>query len=220
MIKKIGALALTAAMMLSLVGCSKKNFDGNYTAEIDYTDFLIETLEEESEASLGSSDYKWEGSLVLSYQLELSEGEYSLAYDLDSAKESFRTFMDTNAEGYMNSVFEALLASDESLAGITIDDLLELYGVSTIWEAMGYDSKDAFIDEVVDEFVSELDETETGDYEIDGDVVTLNGVEIMYDDGTEGDGWPLTYKDGDLTGEFYMDEDSDSLEVTFVRDAE
>jgi hypothetical protein len=35
MMKKLGAIALTATMMLSLIGCGKKNFDGNYTADVD-----------------------------------------------------------------------------------------------------------------------------------------------------------------------------------------
>ena len=38
MMKKLGAIALTATMMLSLIGCSKKNFDGNYTADVDLSE--------------------------------------------------------------------------------------------------------------------------------------------------------------------------------------
>ena len=65
-----------------------------------------------------------------------------------------------------------------------------------------------------------LEEDESGEYEIDGDVVTLKGVEIVDEDGEKGEGWPLTYEDGNLTGtlagsDLGLDED---LEVVFVRD--
>ena len=42
MMKKFSAIALTATMILSLVGCSKKNYDGDYTAEIDLSKVFIE----------------------------------------------------------------------------------------------------------------------------------------------------------------------------------
>ena len=70
--------------------------------------------------------------------------------------------------------------------------------------------------------VSDFEEEETGEYEIDGDSITLKGVETVGEDGEEGEGWVLTYEDGNLTGvldlsEFDIDEDTD---ITFVLDAE
>jgi hypothetical protein len=203
--KKLGAIVLATTMILSLVGCSKKNFDGNYTAEVDFTDYLVASFE----AEVGSSDYEWKGSFVIPYQLELADGEYNLTVDASATEESFRTFMSDNIEDYLYVVLE----TDE-------DDLAEA-GFSSIWEVMGYSEKDAFIEEMMGEFdVEELGENESGEYEIDGDVITLNGVEIVDEDGEEGEGWPLTYEDGNLTGILDMsdlDIDED-LEVTFVRD--
>ena len=203
--KKLGAIVLATTMILSLVGCSKKNFDGNYTAEVDFTDYLIASFEDE----VGSSDYEWKGSFTMPYQLELSDGEYSLTVDSKATEESFRTFMSDNIEEYLYDVLE------------TNEEDLQEAGFTSIWEVMGYSDKDAFLDEMIQEFdMEELEEDESGEYEIDGDVVTLKGVEIVDEDGEEGEGWPLTYEDGNLTGildmsDLDLDED---LEVVFVRD--
>ncbi|MCR5773285.1 MAG: hypothetical protein K6G87_18855 [Butyrivibrio sp.] len=216
MIKKIGALMLTATMMFSLVGCGK-NFDGNYTADIDLTDVFVESLESEMGSEI---DFEWSGSVVMPYHLELSEGEYTLSVDADATAESLKTFVGDNIETYISEA----LATELEAAGLTVDEALESYGYSSIWELMGYDSKDAFLDEMMAEMdISELEETEEGEYEIDGDSITLEGVETISEDGEEGEGWVLTYEDGSLTGildtsEFGLDGIDENLDVTFELD--
>ena len=221
--KKLSAIALTATMMLSLIGCSKKNFDGNYTADVDLSQYMGTVMKDAMESAVGTSDYEWTGTLVVPYKLELSEGEYTLTVDAQATSDNFKAYMEENIEPFMTSVFENEIASEPSLEGMTIDEVLEAAGYSSIWEAMGYESKEDFIADYMTEFeVSDFEDEETGEYEIDGDSITLNGVETVGEDGEEGEGWVLTYEDGNLTGvldlsEFDIDEDTD---ITFVRDAE
>lgn len=223
MMKKLGAIALTATMMLSLIGCSKKNFDGNYTADVDLSQYMGTVMKDAMESAVGTSDYEWTGTLVVPYKLELSEGEYTLTVDAEATSDNFKAYMEENIEPFMTSVFENEIASEPSLEGMTIDEVLEAAGYSSIWETMGYESKEDFIADYMTEFeVSDFEEEETGEYEIDGDSITLKGVETVGEDGEEGEGWILTYEDGNLTGvldlsEFDIDEDTD---ITFVRDAE
>lgn len=223
MMKKLGAIALTATMMLSLIGCSKKNFDGNYTADVDLSQYMGTVMKDAMESAVGTSDYEWTGTLVVPYKLELSEGEYTLTVDAEATSDNFKAYMEENIEPFMTSVFENEIASEPSLEGMTIDEVLEAAGYSSIWEAMGYESKEDFIADYMTEFeVSDFEEEETGEYEIDGDSITLKGVETVGEDGEEGEGWVLTYEDGNLTGvldlsEFDIDEDTD---ITFVLDAE
>lgn len=223
MMKKLGAIALTATMMLSLIGCSKKNFDGNYTADVDLSQYMGTVMKDAMESAVGTSDYEWTGTLVVPYKLELSEGEYTLTVDAQATSDNFKAYMEENIEPFMTSVFENEIASEPSLEGMTIDEVLEAAGYSSIWETMGYESKEDFIADYMTDFeVSDFEEEETGEYEIDGDSITLKGVETVGEDGEEGEGWILTYEDGNLTGvldlsEFDIDEDTD---ITFVRDAE
>ena len=221
--KKLGAIALTATMMLSLIGCSKKNFDGNYTADVDLSQYMGTVMKDAMESAVGTSDYEWTGTLVVPYKLELSEGEYTLTVDAQATSDNFKAYMEENIEPFMTSVFENEIASEPSLEGMTIDEVLEAAGYSSIWETMGYESKEDFIADYMTDFeVSDFEEEETGEYEIDGDSITLKDVETVGEDGEEGEGWILTYEDGNLTGvldlsEFDIDEDTD---ITFVRDAE
>ncbi len=223
MMKKLGAIALTATMMLSLIGCSKKNFDGNYTADVDLSQYMGTVMKDAMESAVGTSDYEWTGTLVVPYKLELSEGEYTLTVDAEATSDNFKAYMEENIEPFITSVFENEIASEPSLEGMTIDEVLEAAGYSSIWETMGYESKEDFIADYMTEFeVSDFEEEETGEYEIDGDSITLKGVETVGEDGEEGEGWVLTYEDGNLTGvldlsEFDIDEDTD---ITFVLDAE
>ena len=223
MMKKLGAIALTATMMLSLIGCSKKNFDGNYTADVDLSQYMGTVMKDAMESAVGTSDYEWTGTLVVPYKLELSEGEYTLTVDAEATSDNFKAYMEENIEPFMTSVFENEIASEPSLEGMTSDEVLEAAGYSSIWETMGYESKEDFIADYMTEFeVSDFEEEETGEYEIDGDSITLKGVETVGEDGEEGEGWVLTYEDGNLTGvldlsEFDIDEDTD---ITFVLDAE
>ncbi|WP_027204283.1 hypothetical protein [Butyrivibrio fibrisolvens] len=223
MMKKLGAIALTATMMLSLIGCGKKNFDGNYTADVDLSQYMGTVMKDAMESAVGTSDYEWTGTLVVPYKLELSEGEYTLTVDAEATSDNFKAYMEENIEPFMTSVFENEIASEPSLEGMTIDEVLEAAGYSSIWETMGYESKEDFIADYMTEFeVSDFEEEETGEYEIDGDSITLKGVETVGEDGEEGEGWVLTYEDGNLTGvldlsEFDIDEDTD---ITFVLDAE
>jgi hypothetical protein len=223
MMKKLGAIALTATMMLSLIGCSKKNFDGNYTADVDLSQYMGTVMKDAMESAVGTSDYEWTGTLVVPYKLELSEGEYTLTVDAEATSDNFKAYMEENIEPFMTSVFENEIASEPSLEGMTIDEVLEAAGYSSIWETMGYESKEDFIADYMTEFeVSDFEEEETGEYEIDGDSITLKGVETVGEDGEEGEGWVLTYEDGNLTGvldlsEFDIDEDTD---ITFVLNAE
>jgi hypothetical protein len=248
MMKKFSAIALTATMILSLVGCSKKNFDGDYnadidlskimastiqssltfgegssqsfdgayTAEVDIADYICDTIQSSIEDTLGSSDYEWTGTLVVPMQLELSDGEFTLSIDGQTTSDNFKTFISDNIEPYMVSVFENEISSEPSLSGMTLDEVLEAAGYSSIWETMGYESKEEFIEDYLDYFdTSNFDEETSGEYKTDGNTVTLKGV------GADGsDGWSLTSEDDTLTGtldlsEFDIDEDT---EISFVRD--
>lgn len=248
MIKKFSAIALTATMMLSLVGCSKKNFDGDYnadidvskymnstiqssitfgeskgqsvdgsyTAEIDIADYIGAAIESSIEDSLGSSDYEWTGTLIIPMYLELSDGEYNISVDGQTTSDNFKTYMSDNIEPYLTAIIENEISSEPSLSGMTLDEVLEAAGYSSIWEMLGYESKEAFIEDYMTLFdASEFDEETSGEYEIEEDTVTLDGI------GASGsDGWSLTYEDDTLTGtldlsEFDIDADT---EITFVRD--
>lgn len=218
--RKLVAIALTTTMLLSLVGCGKKNFDGKYTAEVDETDSLVEVIE----SYYGSTDFDWSGTVIEPYHLELSEGEYTYYADVEVTRTNIEKFMNDNIEDYLWALVDETVSSDDSLAGLSHDELLETYESANIWELwVGLSSKEEVIADFMEIFADdeEMSEREDGEYEIDGDVVTLNGVAIMYDDGDEGEGWPLTYEDGDLVGSMYMDEDGEeSIDVRFVRDAE
>lgn len=217
MMKKLGAIALTATMMLSLIGCSKKNFDGNYTAEVDFTDSLVEVME----SNFTETDYEWTGTYIESYKLELSEGKYKYYTDVETSKENYLTFLRDNLESYFYAVAEAEIAAEPDLEGMTVDEFLETYGY-TIWELYtDCETEEEYLDEISNSFDS-YTENESGDYEIDGDTVTLLGIDAVSNEGEDVAGWPLTYEDGNLTGIQYMDEDNldEKTEITFVRDAE
>lgn len=201
--RKLGAVVLTTAMILSLVGCSKKNFDGNYTAEFDYSAIVQKDFEDTFEIS----DYEWKGTLIEPISLELSEGEYSYAADAEATMKNYEAYILENIDIFYY-VFD-----------VTEDELSE-YGCSDIWEYGGYETKEDLVADFMSVYdISDFEDEESGEYEIDGDVVTLNGVDIIYDDGDKGEGWPLTYEDGDLVGQMYIDEDGEeSVDVRFVRD--
>lgn len=206
MMKKLGAIALTATMMLSLIGCSKKNFDGNYTAEVDLTDGFINGLSE----SVDVEGYEWKGSWVETVHLELSEGEYTYSSDANATLDNLEKFMNDNVDIFYY------------VYGVTEDELAD-YGYSSIWEYEGYETQEDFIADFMTAYdASDFEEKESGEYEIDGDSITLKGVDTIDEDGNEGEGWVLTYEDGNLTGIQYMDEDNldEETEITFVRDAE
>ncbi|MCR4636887.1 MAG: hypothetical protein K5754_11675 [Butyrivibrio sp.] len=206
MMKKLGAIALTATMMLSLIGCSKKNFDGNYTAEVDLTDGFINGLSE----SVDVEGYEWKGSWVETVHLELSEGEYTYSSDANATLDNLEKFMNDNVDVFYY------------VYGVTEDELAD-YGYSSIWEYEGYETQEDFIADFMTLYdASDFEEKESGEYEIDGDSITLKGVDTIDEDGNEGEGWVLTYEDGNLTGIQYMDEDNldEETEITFVRDAE
>lgn len=106
--------------------------------------------------------------------------------------------------------------------GVTEDELAD-YGYSSIWEYEGYETQEDFIADFMTLYdASDFEEKESGEYEIDGDSITLKGVDTVDEDGNKGEGWVLTYEDGNLTGIQYMDEDNldEETEITFVRDAE
>lgn len=206
MMKKLGAIALTATMMLSLIGCSKKNFDGNYTAEVDLTDGFINGLSE----SVDVEGYEWKGSWVETVYLELSEGEYTYSSDANATLDNLEKFMNDNVDIFYY------------VYGVTEDELAD-YGYSSIWEYEGYETQEDFIADFMTAYdASDFEEKESGEYEIDGDSITLKGVDTIDEDGNEGEGWVLTYEDGNLTGIQYMDEDNldEETKITFVRDAE
>ena len=119
MMKKLGAIALTATMMLSLIGCSKKNFDGKYTADVDLSQYMGTVMKDAMESAVGTSDYEWTGTLVVPYKLELSEGEYTLTVDAEATSDNFKAYMEENIEPFMTSVFENEIASEPSLEGET-----------------------------------------------------------------------------------------------------
>ena len=194
-----------------------EKFDGNYTADIDLTDLFVQSLE----AEIGTdSDFEWSGSVVMPYHLELSEGEYTLSLDGETTIESLKTFIGDNIEAYITALLEEELES----SGITLDDALKSYGYSSIWEIMGYDSKEAFLEDMMAEIdLSDLDETEEGEYEIDGDSITLEDVEIVNDNGEKEKGWVLTYEDGKLSGvistdDLGIDDIDETIDVIFLPD--
>ena len=206
MMKKLSAIALAATMMLSLIGCSKKNFDGNYTAEVDLTDGFINGLSE----SVDVEGYEWKGSWVETVHLELSEGEYTYSSDANATLDNLEKFMNDNVDVFYY------------VYGVTEDELAD-YGYSSIWEYEGYETQEDFIADFMTLYdASDFEEKESGEYEIDGDSITLKGVDTVDEDGNKGEGWILTYEDGNLTGIQYMDEDNldEETEITFVRDAE
>ena len=204
--KKLGAIVLATTMVLSLVGCSKKNFDGNYTGEYDMTDIYIDYMED----GWDKTGYNWEGKVTETYKLEISEGEYTLVVDKKAFESSVKAFLDANLEDFLYYEYDA-----------TEEDFLEA-GYTSVWEFVGYSDKDETIAaEIEADIENLLEDDEDGTYEIDGDVITLGGVDIVDGEGDKGKGWPLTYEDGDLVGQLYVDEDSDDmLEIRFVRDEE
>ena len=73
-------------------------------------------------------------------------------------------------------------------------------------------SKDEFVDYLISEIdTSEFEEKYSGDYEIDGDSITLEDV--------DGEDWVLDYEDGDLTGELDLSDlgMDDDVKITFER---
>lgn len=95
--KKITALLITATMALSLVGCGR-NYDGKYTADVDLTELWIDVM---NEAHYGNKNYKYDykGSVIVPYELEISDGEYTITVDKKEAEEILREFTKENS-GY------------------------------------------------------------------------------------------------------------------------
>ena len=210
--KKLAAIAITATMVLSLVGCSKKNFDGEYVGKFDCTDYLAEVMNQEMASSYDSIDYDWKGSFSLTFNLELEEGEYTIKTDADAAEEELKEFFSENVEDLMYAVMEAELSSYSELDGMSIDEVLEAAGYTSVWEAAGYDSKDDFVDYMMNEIdLADFEQEYSGDYEIDGDSITLEDV--------DGEDWVLDYEDGDLTGKMDLSDIGmdDDAEMTFER---
>lgn len=210
--KKMAAIAITATMLLSLVGCGKKNFDGEYSGSIECTDALAEVLNQEMASSYDSIDYDWKGSFSLTFNLELEDGEYTLSTDSDAVEEELKEFFGENVEDLMYVIVEEMLSSYYDLDGMSVDDIIEEGGYSSIWEAAGYESKDEFVDYLISEIdTSEFEEKYSGDYEIDGDSITLEDV--------DGEDWVLDYEDGDLTGELDLSDlgMDDDVKITFER---
>lgn len=205
--KKLAALAMTTVMVLSLVGCGKK-IEGTYTAEVDLTDALEERLNDYIKKNHGCDDFDWNGSISLSMELELSDGEYTFKADKEQLEKDYKEFMCENLETFILSLIE-----DNLYDTMTVDEFIESSGYSSIWEMLGYDSVEDYYDAYFDEgSIADTTQKESGDYEIDGDEITLEDF--------AGDDMTFTFEDGELKGKLDFSDlgMDDNVKVTFERE--
>lgn len=209
--KKLAALAMTTVMVLSLAGCGKK-IEGTYVAEVDVTDAVVDVLSDLFESSYGSIDYDWKGSVSITYELELEDGEYTFKPDAKKFEKDYKNFITENAEDLLTVFLEDYI-SDYLGEDIDLDEYLDSYGYSSIWDACGYDSAEEYVDAYVEDGkIADKVKEESGDYEIDGDTI------ILEDCGSSDK--KLTYEDGDLKTKIDLTEAGFDVKtkVTFERE--
>lgn len=214
--KKLAALAMIAVMVLSLAGCGKK-IEGTYVAEVDITDALIERLtdyfEEKDYDDYDISDYDWKGSVSITYELELEDGEYTFKPDAKKLEKDAKKFMTENMEGILTLVLEEYLENYYYDEDTDVEEYLETYGYSSVWELFGYAPAEEFDDDhFEDGIIADKIVKESGDYTVDGDTI------ILEDCGSSDK--KLTYEDGGLKTRIDLTEAGFDVKtkVTFERE--
>lgn len=136
------SIILALTFMLSLTGCSDSNkFVGQWKAEVDITDSFSSAMSGENEDIL---KYIKPTTLTVGFVFVFnSDGTYRITVDEEAWKETMRTFGQSMAEG-LRAYFQDLIVS--SGLDMSVDELLESTGVD--------------IDSMVDEMVSELENSE------------------------------------------------------------
>lgn len=159
MIKRIGAIALLLAMLLSLCACgsSEKELVGTWRAEMDLSDALTESSG--IAESLGLEDLTVDAELILSLELKLNaDNTFVLSLDAEEFADSINSYMTALIDVIVEETYKAGEAEgatreqiDESAGG----DLGSLYE-----EALG----DVDWEELL---LSEIEE-ETGIWKLEG----------------------------------------------------
>ena len=205
--KKLAALAMTTVMVLSLAGCGKK-IEGTYVAEVDMTDALVEKVKDNLDSLEIGNDFDWKGSVSLTLELELEDGEYTFKTDKKKLENDCKDFFCDNLEALFEYAYK-----EEYGASASLDDWLESEGYSSIWEALGYDSAEDYYDSEFEEgSIANTAQKESGDYTVKNDKIIL--------DDFDGDEQVLKFEDGELTGKFDFSNFNmdDNLKVTFERE--
>ncbi len=166
--KKKLALVLASIAVVATIftGCGEKDISGDYTAEMNVSEFMNESdLEAVDEMGI---DLR---SLTVDVDMNLSaKKDFTISFNTASFREQYTTLINDNLDTIIDN---ALIAQGVSRDDIT-DELAQL---------SGYDSADALFDDLKQEISTELDTaldgldeelaeyTVTGSYRTDNDNV-------------------------------------------------
>ena len=195
-------LVLAAAAMLCACGGKKKDISGSYIATYNMKEALNKQLEESGMAI--------ESDVNADFILNLN-ADNTFSFDIDGAGfgANFAEVMKSDGPAIINSMLEA--------EGIT-EDMYE-----TIAAASGYDSYDAFVEDMVGTIVSEMGEDFVGElesgvhyegsYSLDKNIITLDG-EVNEEKGMD---QGTLNEDGTISITSKM-EDGTELNLTFTKE--
>ena len=194
-------LVLAVAALLCACGSKKKNVSGTYLATYN--------MKEAMNSELADVGMTMESDLNAEFVLQLNEDD-SFSFDIDGTKfsETFSEVLTQDGPGMIGAMLEA--------EGMTED----MY--PTIASASGYDSYDAFVDDMVkmiidemgEDFVSDLESQVhyEGTYSVENTTLTLSGETS----GGAGMDQGTINEDGTISVTSKMD-DGTILDLTFTK---
>lgn len=182
--KKTIALLLAVVMLLALSGCGTKNADvtGTWRLRLE----LTEHVNQEVAASGGDfADYLKLKDFYIDMIMDISaDGSYTFAVDQEATNKTVDQVKSQLITG-LTKHLEDMIATEVESAGITVEDILSVYGVDSIEELLpvviGTDLESYFDENIgVEELISALMfEEETGKVKVTGNELTFTR-----DDGT------------------------------------
>ncbi len=141
---------------------------GTWEAEVDFAEYLTDTMASELGEMASYFDFQ---DLTLKLVLTFEEdGTYTLSGDKASAEKLFSDLLEQLKPGMVKYLEEQLKASGMEM---TVDELLAMSG--TTMDAL---MEQSFSEEMIDEMLEDMESD--GEYEIDGDLLYLDGDECEF----------------------------------------
>lgn len=196
--KKFIVLLLTMCMLLCilLTGCGKKSeIEGFWHAEIDLTDFINESLENEELGEYVKISY-----FCFDYFAYFNDdGTYEFKFDTEGAATMYEQVREDFKKGVLE-YFQAMI--DENNADITVEELLEKQG-----KPLDELIEDEFPDEYLQGFMDSLSnvgnyESKEGKLYLSASLDTRPSKEVYEEYTLEGDTLTITAGNTKQSGEF------------------
>lgn len=194
-IVKIMALFLIAAMLLCASACGGPDIEGEWKAELDFTDYINDLMSNEI------PDYDSEVPFSIFIILELNkDGSCSLSIDEKKTANSFEAFKSELLDAAVEMMYK--MGEDSGMSREQFDEaMMTAYGVDA--ETYMRESMEQLNS---DDILNKLNINEDGFYKLDGDELLISDDE---DDFSDAETWKIEVKGDSLTVLSISDNSSD-----------